>query len=74
VEPLIPLGHDFLKFLGAFVIITPLFKRINVSPILGFLLAGVLLRQAKCVQSLIVLLLRSSAFGRYMYVDPSPIK
>ena len=41
------LGLDFLKFLGAFVIITPVFKRINVSPILGFLLAGVLLRQAK---------------------------
>jgi hypothetical protein len=47
-EPLVPLGHDFLKFLAAFVIITPVFKRINVSPILGFLLAGLLLRQAKC--------------------------
>jgi hypothetical protein len=46
---IVPLGHDFLKFLGAFVFITPLFKRINVSPILGFLLAGVVLRQCKCV-------------------------
>lgn len=41
------LGLDFLKFLAAFVVITPVFKKINVSPILGFLLAGVLLRQAE---------------------------
>lgn len=49
IEPLQPLGVDFLKFLAAFVLITPVFKRINVSPILGFLLAGLLLRQVKCV-------------------------
>ena len=41
------LGLDFLKFLAAFVLITPVFKKINVSPILGFLLAGLLLRQAE---------------------------
>lgn len=48
IEPLQPLGVDFLKFLAAFVVITPVFKRLNVSPILGFLLAGLLLRQVKC--------------------------
>jgi Kef-type K+ transport system membrane component KefB len=53
-----PLGYDFLKFLAAFVLITPVFKRMNVSPVLGFLLAGVILRRTKCVSlfSLITLL------------------
>jgi Kef-type K+ transport system membrane component KefB len=45
------LGYDFLKFLAAFVLITPIFKRMNVSPVLGFLLAGVLLRRTKYVYS-----------------------
>jgi predicted Kef-type K+ transport protein len=44
-----PLGYDFLKFLAAFVLITPIFKRMNVSPVLGFLLAGVILRRTKYV-------------------------
>lgn len=47
IEPLQPLGVDFLKFLAAFVVITPVFKRLDLSPILGFLLAGLLLRQVK---------------------------
>jgi hypothetical protein len=47
-EPLAPLGYDFLKFLVACVLITPLCKRLSVSPILGFLASGVLLRQFKC--------------------------
>lgn len=45
---ILPLGEDFLVFLGAFVIITPLFKKIDVSPILGFLAAGVILRYGRC--------------------------
>eukprot|EP00892_Ulva_mutabilis_P002658 jgi/Ulvmu1/12393/UM009_0039.1 len=51
IEPLQPLGVDFLKFLAAFVVITPVFKRLNVSPILGFLLAGLLLRQINAISS-----------------------
>ena len=43
-----PLGHDLLKFLIAFVVITPLAKKVNVNPILGFLTAGLLLRLTKC--------------------------
>lgn len=47
IEPLQPLGVDFLKFLAAFVVITPVFRKFDASPILGFLLAGLLLRQMK---------------------------
>lgn len=36
------LGLDGLTFLGAVVLVVPLFKSIKVSPVLGFLLAGVL--------------------------------
>lgn len=34
---------DSLTFLAAVVVVVPLFKRLNVSPVLGFLLAGVFL-------------------------------
>lgn len=64
VEPeLNGLGLDFLKFLGAFVVITPVFKKINVSPILGFLLAGLLLRQAQCASCFLGCRLRDCACG-----------
>ena len=49
MEPLLPLGLDVLQFLGACVVITPVCKKLKVSPILGFLIAGVALRQFKCV-------------------------
>ena len=39
------LGLDGLTFLGAVVLVVPLFKSIKVSPVLGFLLAGVLCDQ-----------------------------
>lgn len=45
---IVPLGHDFLKFLAAFVVITPTFRKMNISPILGFLGAGLLLKLTKC--------------------------
>jgi hypothetical protein len=48
---IVPLGHDLLKFLIAFVFITPTFKKLNVSPILGFLAAGLLFRLTKCASA-----------------------
>eukprot|EP00873_Tetraselmis_striata_P045761 jgi/Tetstr1/466025/TSEL_010616.t1 len=45
VDPLIPLGYDFLTFLAATVLVVPLFKRANVSPVLGYLFVGVILNQ-----------------------------
>jgi Kef-type K+ transport system membrane component KefB/voltage-gated potassium channel Kch len=39
------LGLDGLTFLGAVVLVVPLFKSIKASPVLGFLLAGVLCDQ-----------------------------
>eukprot|EP00873_Tetraselmis_striata_P014019 jgi/Tetstr1/434283/TSEL_023390.t1 len=45
VDPLIPLGYDFLTFLAATVLVVPLFKRANVSPVLGYLFVGVVLNQ-----------------------------
>jgi len=44
-DPLIPLGYDFLTFLASTVLVVPLFKRAKVSPVLGFLFAGVVLNQ-----------------------------
>eukprot|EP00798_Chlamydomonas_sp_ICE-L_P017163 gene17163-23474_t len=43
---LVPLGLDLLAFLGSTVIIIPIFKRFDISPVLGFLFAGVVLQQA----------------------------
>mmetsp|Transcript_11327 Transcript_11327/g.32144 ORF Transcript_11327/g.32144 Transcript_11327/m.32144 type:complete len:208 (-) Transcript_11327:547-1170(-) len=45
VDPLVPLGYDFLTFLAATVLVVPLFKRAKVSPVLGFLFAGIVLNQ-----------------------------
>lgn len=44
-DPLIPLGFDFLTFLGSTVLMIPLFRRFNISPILAFLISGALLQQ-----------------------------
>ncbi|XP_024364445.1 K(+) efflux antiporter 3, chloroplastic isoform X2 [Physcomitrium patens] len=45
------LGLDTLTFLGATVLIVPAFKAIKQSPILGFLLAGVVLNQLELIRS-----------------------
>lgn len=45
VDPLVPLGYDFLTFLAATVLVVPLFKRAKVSPVLGYLFVGVVLNQ-----------------------------
>eukprot|EP01025_Chloroclados_australasicus_P022587 TRINITY_DN23212_c0_g1_i6.p1 TRINITY_DN23212_c0_g1~~TRINITY_DN23212_c0_g1_i6.p1 ORF type:complete len:718 (-),score=58.25 TRINITY_DN23212_c0_g1_i6:255-2408(-) len=42
---LLPLGLDFMTFLATTVLVVPLFKSRNVSPILGFLFAGLILDQ-----------------------------
>lgn len=42
---LVPLGLDFLTFLSATVLVIPLFKSLKLSPILGFLFSGVVLKQ-----------------------------
>ena len=39
------LGQDVLYFLGATVAIIPIFKRFQISPVLGFLASGVILHQ-----------------------------
>jgi len=43
------LGQDVLYFLGATVAVIPVFKKLNISPVLGFLASGVLLHQLGCV-------------------------
>lgn len=43
---IIPLGYDFLTFLTATVLVVPACKWLKLSPVLGFLAAGVLLEQA----------------------------
>lgn len=42
------LAQDVLWFLGSTVAVIPLFKRLRLSPVLGFLAAGVLLHQFGC--------------------------
>eukprot|EP00898_Chlorokybus_atmophyticus_P007421 jgi/Chlat1/7680/Chrsp64S07175 len=39
------LGYDTLTFLAATVLVVPVFKALNVSPVLGFLLSGFALNQ-----------------------------
>lgn len=43
---IIPLGYDFLTFLTATVLVVPACKMLKLSPVLGFLAAGVALEQA----------------------------
>jgi Kef-type K+ transport system membrane component KefB len=40
-----PLGFDLIVFLGSTVLLVPAAKRFNVSPVLAFLAAGVVLHQ-----------------------------
>eukprot|EP00882_Tetradesmus_deserticola_P006460 GHRQ01006797.1.p1 GENE.GHRQ01006797.1~~GHRQ01006797.1.p1 ORF type:complete len:162 (+),score=24.36 GHRQ01006797.1:479-964(+) len=43
---IVPLGYDFLTFLATTVAVVPACKFLKVSPVLGFLAAGVALEQA----------------------------
>lgn len=43
---IIPLGYDFLTFLTTTVLVVPTCKYFKVSPVLGYLFAGVVLQQA----------------------------
>ncbi|KAG2451237.1 hypothetical protein HYH02_003844 [Chlamydomonas schloesseri] len=49
---LVPLGLDFLTFLSATVLVIPLFKSLKLSPVLGFLFSGVVLKQLGLFQDL----------------------
>ncbi|KAG2498210.1 hypothetical protein HYH03_003961 [Edaphochlamys debaryana] len=49
---LVPLGLDFLTFLASTVLVIPLFKSLKLSPILGFLFSGVVLKQLGLFQDL----------------------
>lgn len=51
-DPLVPLGFDFLTFLGATVLVIPLFKRLKISPVLGFLFSGLVLQQLRLLHDL----------------------
>ncbi|KAL6758236.1 Sodium/hydrogen exchanger family-domain-containing protein [Haematococcus lacustris] len=42
---ILPLGFDILTFLGSTVVVVPLFKKLKLSPVLGFLFSGVMLQQ-----------------------------
>ena len=44
-EALVALGTDFLLFLGATVLVIPVFKSAKQSPVLGYLFAGVVMGQ-----------------------------
>lgn len=44
-DPLVSLGNDFLLFLGATVLVVPLFKSAKQSPVLGYLFAGLVMGQ-----------------------------
>ncbi|KAG7669471.1 hypothetical protein Ndes2526B_g05803 [Nannochloris sp. 'desiccata'] len=44
-DALAALGTDFLLFLGATVLVVPLFKSANQSPVLGYLFAGLVMGQ-----------------------------
>lgn len=50
---IIPLGYDFLTFLATTVMVVPACKYLKLSPMLGFLFAGVALEQAGCVGRLV---------------------
>ena len=39
------LGQDVLYFLGATVAVIPVFKKLKISPVLGFLASGIILQQ-----------------------------
>ncbi len=41
----LPCLADLLTFLGSTVVMVPLFKKLKISPVLGFLLSGVVLHQ-----------------------------
>ncbi|WIA33402.1 hypothetical protein OEZ86_006536 [Tetradesmus obliquus] len=49
---IIPLGYDFLTFLATTVAVVPTCKFLKVSPVLGFLAAGVALEQAGMLKDL----------------------
>mmetsp|Transcript_27448 Transcript_27448/g.69813 ORF Transcript_27448/g.69813 Transcript_27448/m.69813 type:complete len:942 (-) Transcript_27448:1022-3847(-) len=42
---ILPLGFDLLTFLTSTVVVVPLFKKLKISPVLGFLFSGVVLHQ-----------------------------
>ena len=44
-DPLAALGTDFLLFLGATVLVVPVFKSAKQSPVLGYLFAGLVMGQ-----------------------------
>lgn len=44
-DALVALGADFLLFLGATVLVVPVFKSANQSPVLGYLFAGLVMGQ-----------------------------
>lgn len=44
-DTLVALGADFLLFLGAIVLVVPVFKSANLSPVLGYLFAGLVMGQ-----------------------------
>lgn len=45
VDALVALGSDFLLFLGATVLVVPIFKSAKQSPVLGYLFAGLVMGQ-----------------------------
>eukprot|EP00775_Hariotina_reticulata_P005483 gene5483-5718_t len=49
---IIPLGYDFLTFLTTTVLIVPVCKSLKLSPVLGFLFAGVVLEQIGMLKDL----------------------
>lgn len=44
-DALVALGSDFLLFLGATVLVVPVFRSANQSPVLGYLFAGLVMGQ-----------------------------
>ncbi|MEW5319391.1 MAG: hypothetical protein WDW38_010547 [Sanguina aurantia] len=52
MDQLLPLGLDFLTFLGATVLVIPVFKSLKISPVLGFLFSGLVLQQLGLFQDL----------------------
>eukprot|EP00878_Enallax_costatus_P013828 GHUV01014463.1.p1 GENE.GHUV01014463.1~~GHUV01014463.1.p1 ORF type:complete len:492 (+),score=144.01 GHUV01014463.1:299-1774(+) len=49
---IIPLGYDFLTFLTTTVLVVPVCRYLKLSPVLGFLFAGVALEQAGMLKDL----------------------
>lgn len=65
---IIPLGYDFLTFLTATVMVVPACKWLKISPVLGFLAAGIALEQAGCVtcvmkEVLVLVFVQTSLLG-----------